>query len=382
MPRTIRIGAKGDDVVQLQTALKLEPTGVFGVETVRAVIAFQHERVLVEDGVVGPKTWAAILANVPSADVKLLQEQLARAGFDPGAPDGIMGDKTRAAVTAFQESFDKLSPTGEADAATLAALAQANHSLDEIAGEEPTPDVCSPATWGEFRALCGLVTDPAHPARYGPGRGLFYGGKFVVTFGPGSLGATSWPTHLDHTYPSFHCTSWANFFLGWLLRYDAEYTHAGNIPDLFDLMAATRELHFQKGAGSWRGYAPHTRPILSNGSSTKRLKFAKAMDARELYQRRASLPSFIVCGQSTKVGDGWKWWHHVVVFAIDHRAPGHPMYRIAADGYCDAKGYSGQAMRLVEVDQKTIGSLASAAYMAFGVYDVGDGPRAPVIFES
>ena len=59
--RTIKFGSRGADVVYLQTKLGVRPNdGIFGPITRRAVISFQKSRGLVADGIVGPKTWAAI----------------------------------------------------------------------------------------------------------------------------------------------------------------------------------------------------------------------------------------------------------------------------------------------------------------------------------
>lgn len=57
---------KGDDVKAVQEALKaigFDPgkiDGVYGQKTVAAVVAFQTARGLAVDGIVGPKTWAAL----------------------------------------------------------------------------------------------------------------------------------------------------------------------------------------------------------------------------------------------------------------------------------------------------------------------------------
>jgi chitosanase len=56
---------RGEEVRLLQQSLAaaghaLEPDGVFGPATERAVIAFQHARGLVADGIAGPATWAAL----------------------------------------------------------------------------------------------------------------------------------------------------------------------------------------------------------------------------------------------------------------------------------------------------------------------------------
>lgn len=62
-PPTVRRGDRGATVEQLQVALGgLKVDGKFGWFTDRAVRAFQRAHGLKVDGVVGPKTWAAILA--------------------------------------------------------------------------------------------------------------------------------------------------------------------------------------------------------------------------------------------------------------------------------------------------------------------------------
>jgi peptidoglycan hydrolase-like protein with peptidoglycan-binding domain len=59
----LKKGYKGADVKKLQTALKLEADGVYGDATLKAVIAFQkaHPKLGTADGVVGPKTFKAIV---------------------------------------------------------------------------------------------------------------------------------------------------------------------------------------------------------------------------------------------------------------------------------------------------------------------------------
>jgi N-acetyl-anhydromuramyl-L-alanine amidase AmpD len=61
---TLRRGATGDLVKVLQATLHINATaggsGVFGPATEAAVRAFQREHGMVPDGIVGPKTWAAL----------------------------------------------------------------------------------------------------------------------------------------------------------------------------------------------------------------------------------------------------------------------------------------------------------------------------------
>jgi uncharacterized protein YvpB len=69
LPATVREGSKGAAVTKLQQDLahagyyKNHVDGVFGAKTRAAVIAFQKAHHLKEDGVVGPKTWAALLGT-------------------------------------------------------------------------------------------------------------------------------------------------------------------------------------------------------------------------------------------------------------------------------------------------------------------------------
>lgn len=57
---TLRRNAKGDLVKQIQAKLGVEQVGNFGPKTEAAVRAFQRAHNMVPDGIVGPKTWAAL----------------------------------------------------------------------------------------------------------------------------------------------------------------------------------------------------------------------------------------------------------------------------------------------------------------------------------
>lgn len=65
---SVRSGSRGADVTYLQqrlTALGYKPgtaDGIFGSKTLAAVRAFQADHKLAVDGIVGPKTWAALVA--------------------------------------------------------------------------------------------------------------------------------------------------------------------------------------------------------------------------------------------------------------------------------------------------------------------------------
>lgn len=57
---TLRRNSKGDLVRQIQAKLGVEQVGNFGPKTEAAVRKFQREHDMVPDGIVGPKTWAAL----------------------------------------------------------------------------------------------------------------------------------------------------------------------------------------------------------------------------------------------------------------------------------------------------------------------------------
>ena len=57
---TLRMGAQGHDVEDLQEALGIKADGDFGPKTKEAVVKFQAQRKLTADGIVGANTWNAL----------------------------------------------------------------------------------------------------------------------------------------------------------------------------------------------------------------------------------------------------------------------------------------------------------------------------------
>jgi peptidoglycan hydrolase-like protein with peptidoglycan-binding domain len=111
-------GSSGEAVQQLQRALKdleYDPgdvDGRFGTKTESAVKAFQRDRHLTVDGIVGELTWLSIDeadTSTPTLKkgstgnpVRRAQKRLTLAGYDTGGVDGTFGTKTESAVKRFQ----------------------------------------------------------------------------------------------------------------------------------------------------------------------------------------------------------------------------------------------------------------------------------------
>jgi peptidoglycan hydrolase-like protein with peptidoglycan-binding domain len=115
----LKRGSSGTAVRQLQEALKEaghDPgpiDGEFGPSTEAAVRAFQHEKGIAADGVVGDITWLNIDEDAVFSHpvvrrgstglaVRRVQKRLTLAGYDTGGVDGIFGAGTEAGVKALQ----------------------------------------------------------------------------------------------------------------------------------------------------------------------------------------------------------------------------------------------------------------------------------------
>lgn len=86
--------------------------GKLGINTRRAVEAFQKDYGIKVSGYVDKKTWKELdmiySANViylNKPDLKQIQTALKNAGFDPGSIDGRKGAKTDNAIKSFQAAY-------------------------------------------------------------------------------------------------------------------------------------------------------------------------------------------------------------------------------------------------------------------------------------
>lgn len=137
-PDVLRRGSRGAMVRRLQEALEASGNspgridGLFGTKTQAAVRAFQQGAGLPVTGVVDRATWLALVPFIDYSDVylrrgdrgilvALLQTALTNAGFSPGVVDGIYGNRTFNAVTAFQRA-NRITADGIAGPRTWALL--------------------------------------------------------------------------------------------------------------------------------------------------------------------------------------------------------------------------------------------------------------------
>lgn len=109
---TVRRGATGFRVTAIQHLLRargysLTVDGIFGSGTESKVKAFQLSRGLVADGIVGPRTWSALVVTVKRGStgqaVVAAQKLLRYRGYSLTA-DGVFGSITESKVKAFQTS--------------------------------------------------------------------------------------------------------------------------------------------------------------------------------------------------------------------------------------------------------------------------------------
>jgi N-acetylmuramoyl-L-alanine amidase len=192
----LRTGATGPAVAEVRAALRefgLLPALSSGAPPSSddhydalvegAVRAFQQQRGLITDGVVGPATYRALrearwslgdrmlalMISAPMAgdDVFALQERLLELGFDAGRADGVFNAQTEKALRAFQRESG-LSQDGICGPATLRALRQLGRKVTGgrpgLLREQERVRRAGPRLRGKR-----IIIDPGHG---GPNRGV------------------------------------------------------------------------------------------------------------------------------------------------------------------------------------------------------------------
>ncbi|SHK80401.1 N-acetylmuramoyl-L-alanine amidase [Pseudonocardia thermophila] len=192
----LRYGDSGPAVLDIRSRLRdlglLDPApapdeSFFDEELERAVRAFQQQRGLICDGIVGPATYRAlrdagwklgdrmlglmISSPMTGDDVVALQERLLELGYDPGRPAGVFDEQTERALRRFQREYG-LVPDGLCGPATLRSLRQLGRKVTggrpRLLREEEQLRQSGPRLRGKR-----IVVDPGHG---GPDRGVVVAG--------------------------------------------------------------------------------------------------------------------------------------------------------------------------------------------------------------
>ena len=149
-----RLGDEGPEILDIQHRLhelgfllSVSEGSVYGEKTQSAVRAFQAQRSLRVDGIVGPDTWGQLVeagfrlgdrtlyVHAPllrGDDVRALQRKLDALGFDPGKQDGMYGPATDAALREFQRNVGE-DVDGVVGLHTIATL-ERMRPLDDVPG--------------------------------------------------------------------------------------------------------------------------------------------------------------------------------------------------------------------------------------------------------
>jgi peptidoglycan hydrolase-like protein with peptidoglycan-binding domain len=273
--RTLRAGASGPDVRELQQALgqagfKVKTDGQFGTGTLRAVKRFQRASRLQPSGTVGTRTVKALRRALRGAsananggfsddpeqdgahhslgdripvqkgmsghDIRVLQDFLTRAGFKVGI-DGEFGSTTEKAVKKFETAQNR-TVDGIMDAADIDALRTLAGQDDPGAGTQPTqlapgdtaqigPDGLAIAPAGAPDPVKAIIAAgnqiASKPYKYGGGHGKWNDSGYDCS------GSVSFALHgaglLDQAMPSGDFTDWADAGPGQWVTIYAKSSH-------------------------------------------------------------------------------------------------------------------------------------------------------------
>lgn len=124
--KTIKKGMSGNEVSVAQALLDYSVTGTFDSKFVEVVKAFQKKNGLVDDSIIGAKTWAKLAEKAPTVRNRASDKGATLAaqmllGFTGEALDGICGTKTIARIKAYQAA-NGLKTDGVCGAKTWARL--------------------------------------------------------------------------------------------------------------------------------------------------------------------------------------------------------------------------------------------------------------------
>jgi peptidoglycan hydrolase-like protein with peptidoglycan-binding domain len=143
----LQVNSQGAAVKELQTLLQeyflVTIDGIYGTSTKFAVQQFQKRMFLLEDGIVGDRTWRALFKKAPvdmpqmsvgykGSEVALMNLRLALNGFRRGTLSQEYTEFTKDSVIAFQKAKG-LSPDGIVGDRTWFALSKLSRIEPESA---------------------------------------------------------------------------------------------------------------------------------------------------------------------------------------------------------------------------------------------------------
>lgn len=182
--KTLKQGDRGKEVLDIQSRLRSlgynigtdGVDGLFGRETLAAILHFQQARGLLADGIVAENTWCELVETgykpgerllylrVPpfrGDDVLDLQRSLNLLGFNAGPEDGIFGPQTEKAVIDFQKNSGFI-VDGMVDNSVLRAMSKVTREGEPHSLEGKIPDRNGGYAGGRKLAEIAVAIDPGH----------------------------------------------------------------------------------------------------------------------------------------------------------------------------------------------------------------------------
>jgi len=157
MPQ-VRYGQSGENVVALQLALRerkgyrLEGTGYYGDKTLAAVKSFQRKNGIRSSGIVGSKTWHALLGAMPPS------------GYGPAVPTfGIQpGECSKSKIRALNERVARVWPYNGSGTPGLGSCYGTQwqsmvKDFQRRAGINPS-GIVGPKTWNALHKVVSVST--------------------------------------------------------------------------------------------------------------------------------------------------------------------------------------------------------------------------------
>lgn len=141
--KQVKIGSRGDEVKLLQQRLSAKgflpgkADGVFGPQTEDAVVQFQASHGLIADGIVGTRTWAALLAE-PEIEVDASFYTREGMALAEQIPMATADDPTRVLLAALRTLGWREKPDGSNDGPEVGKI-----SGGWMGANEPAPPWCA-----------------------------------------------------------------------------------------------------------------------------------------------------------------------------------------------------------------------------------------------